>query len=176
MCKTKDIGNNVPINIINNHITMHVISPKLTHMYISYIQRPFSFRNLIYSLLWNEYVLVEMLVYWIPQQRRELRGDRNAPTRRTFCNSVFCANLVLVYPHCSESFECTNGTWTWREHSGANSAQRGRILMLVATLSIFQFATARTETESNQKVRTGIFYSLLKERREKMSLRSEVSS
>lgn len=95
MCKTNDIGNNVPTNIINNHITMHVISPKLTHMYISYIQRPLSFRNLIYSLLWNEYVLVEMLVYWILPQRRELYGVKTETLPSEGHFATLCSVLTL---------------------------------------------------------------------------------
>lgn len=41
---------------------MHVISLKLIHMYMSYVQRALNIRNLIYSLPRNEYALVEMPV------------------------------------------------------------------------------------------------------------------
>ena len=62
MWKTNDMGNNVIIITTNNHITMHVISPKLTHMYTAYVQTPLNIRNLIHSLPRNEYALVEMPV------------------------------------------------------------------------------------------------------------------
>lgn len=52
-CKTKGTGNNITTNINNNHITMHIISPKFTHMYMSYVQRPLNVRNLTVPLKMN---------------------------------------------------------------------------------------------------------------------------
>lgn len=68
--------------------------------------------------LWDVHV---PQVCWIPQQRRTVCSTvRNAPLRRAFHSSVLCASLILVYPYCSKSFECTDCTWTWSAHSGAN--------------------------------------------------------
>lgn len=68
--------------------------------------------------LWDVHV---PQVCWIPQQRRTVCSRvRNAPLRRAFHSSVLCASLILVYPYCSKSFECTDCTWTWSAHSGAN--------------------------------------------------------
>lgn len=71
MYKSNDMGNNITINTINNHITMHVGSPKFTHMYTC-VQRSLYARNVIYNLPRNQYVLVEIPVCWIPPQKWEL--------------------------------------------------------------------------------------------------------
>lgn len=135
-CKTNGMGNNITANTNNNHITMHSISPKFTHMYIcTYVQGPLNVRNLTVPLKTKVRQLVEMAACWILPHRTVRGNDRNSPLRRTFHNPVFCANLIFVYLHSwkewkSETFDCWNCTWNVWECWGTNSAQRGGILML----------------------------------------------
>lgn len=83
--------------------------------------------------LWDVHV---PQVCWIPQQRRTVCSRvRNAPLRRAFHSSVLTSYLFIPIAAKALNAQTVHGLEVHTQEQ--ISAQRGRILMLVATWSIF---------------------------------------
>lgn len=123
ICKSNDMGNDVAVNIINRHINMHESPvPNSLTCILSIFKDHSWFSNFIYCITRNEPAPVgcacSSSVLNPTTEKNCMQQGQKCSSQKSI--SQLCANLILVYSYCSKSFECTDCTWTWSAHSGAN--------------------------------------------------------